>query len=68
VGVHVVFAPVLDVNSNPENPIINTRAFGEDPGAVGVLGRAFVRGIRSRGRPRWGSTSRGTATPGWTRT
>jgi beta-N-acetylhexosaminidase len=49
VGVHVVFAPVLDVNSNPENPIINTRAFGEEPGAVGVLGRAFVRGIRSGG-------------------
>ena len=49
VGVHVVFAPVLDVNSNPENPIINTRAFGEDPDRVGALGRAFVRGLRAGG-------------------
>jgi beta-N-acetylhexosaminidase len=49
VGVHVVFAPVLDVNSNPENPIINTRAFGEDPERVGALGRAFVRGLRAGG-------------------
>ncbi len=49
VGVHVVFAPVLDVNSNPENPIINTRAFGEDPAEVGRLGQAFVRGVRAGG-------------------
>jgi beta-N-acetylhexosaminidase len=49
VGVHVVFAPVLDVNSNPENPIINTRAFGEDPTEVGRLGQAFVRGVRAGG-------------------
>ena len=49
VGVHVVFAPVLDVNSNPENPIINTRAFGEEPDQVGALGRAFVRGLRAGG-------------------
>ena len=34
VGVHLNFAPVLDVNSNPENPIINTRAFGEAPDDV----------------------------------
>jgi beta-N-acetylhexosaminidase len=48
-GVHVIFAPVLDVNSNPENPIINTRAFGEDPEAVGRLGAAFIRGARAGG-------------------
>jgi beta-N-acetylhexosaminidase len=49
VGVHVVFAPVLDVNSNPENPIINTRAFGEDPEVVGRLGGAFIRGVAAGG-------------------
>jgi len=49
VGVHVVFAPVLDVNSNPENPIINTRAFGEDPETVGRLGAAFIRGVAAGG-------------------
>ena len=49
VGVHWLFAPVLDVNSNPENPVINTRSFGEDPGAVGRLGAAFIRGARVGG-------------------
>lgn len=48
-GVHVIFAPVLDVNSNPENPIINTRAFGESPTQVGTLGAAFIRGARAGG-------------------
>ena len=37
VGVHLAFAPVADVNNNPANPIINTRAFGEDPAEVGRL-------------------------------
>ncbi|MDH3222957.1 MAG: hypothetical protein OEO23_04510, partial [Gemmatimonadota bacterium] len=49
VGVHWLFAPVVDVNSNPENPIINTRSFGEDPRAVGRLGAAFIRGARAGG-------------------
>ena len=49
VGVQLVFAPVLDVNSNPENPIINTRAFGEDPAAVARLGVAFMEGVQSAG-------------------
>ncbi len=49
VGVHVIFAPVLDLNSNPENPIINTRAFGEDPDDVSRMGRAFIRGARAGG-------------------
>ncbi len=49
VGVHLTFGPVLDVNSNPANPIINTRSFGEDPQAVARLGSAFVRGVRSGG-------------------
>jgi beta-N-acetylhexosaminidase len=49
VGVHLPFAPVLDVNSNPDNPIINTRSFGEDPVAVGELGSCFVRGVQDHG-------------------
>ncbi len=49
VGVHWLFAPVLDVNSNPDNPVINTRSFGEDPAAVARLGRAFIRGARAGG-------------------
>ena len=49
VGVHWLFAPVLDVNSNPDNPVINTRSFGEDPKAVGRLGAAFIRGARTGG-------------------
>ena len=48
-GFHWVFAPVLDVNSNPDNPIINVRSFGEDPALVSRLGRAFARGVRSAG-------------------
>ncbi len=48
-GVHWLFAPVLDVNSNPDNPVINTRSFGEDPAAVARLGTAFIRGARAGG-------------------
>ncbi|HSM04764.1 MAG TPA: glycoside hydrolase family 3 protein, partial [Longimicrobiales bacterium] len=49
VGVHLNFAPVLDVNSNPENPVIGTRAFGGDPETVARLGTAFIRGLRAGG-------------------
>lgn len=49
VGIHVPFAPVLDVNNNPDNPIINVRSFGEDPGRVSALGTAFVRGVQDNG-------------------
>ena len=48
-GVHVPFAPVLDVNNNPDNPIINIRSFGEDPNAVADLGVALVRGLQDYG-------------------
>lgn len=48
-GVHWVFAPVADVNNNPLNPIINIRSFGEDPGQVGLLVAAFVRGCEEGG-------------------
>ncbi len=49
VGIQVPFAPVLDVNNNPDNPIINVRSFGEDPDAVARLGVSFVRGLQSTG-------------------
>jgi beta-N-acetylhexosaminidase len=49
VGIQVPFAPVLDVNNNPENPIINVRSFGEDPRQVAAMGAAFVRGIQATG-------------------
>ncbi len=49
VGIHLAFAPVADVNSNPANPIINTRSFGEDPRAVGRLVAAQVRGMQDYG-------------------
>ncbi len=49
VGLHLNFAPVLDVNSNPENPVINTRSFGEDPETVARLGAAFIEGSHAGG-------------------
>jgi beta-N-acetylhexosaminidase len=49
VGIHLAFAPVADVNNNPDNPIINTRAFGEDPTEVARLVAAEVRGIQDHG-------------------
>ncbi|MGA9115684.1 MAG: glycoside hydrolase family 3 N-terminal domain-containing protein [Bacteroidota bacterium] len=49
VGVHLVFAPVADVNNNPRNPVINTRSFGEDPAAVSRMVRAFLRGLHEGG-------------------
>jgi beta-N-acetylhexosaminidase len=47
--VHWNFFPVADVNSNPDNPIINTRSFGEDPQQVGDFVSAYVRGAHSAG-------------------
>ena len=49
VGVDINFAPVLDVDSNPENPVIGDRALSTDPGTVAELGIAFLRGTMSRG-------------------
>ncbi|MBI4876462.1 MAG: glycoside hydrolase family 3 C-terminal domain-containing protein [Acidobacteria bacterium] len=46
-GVHWIFAPVADVNNNPDNPIINTRSFGENPEAVAAHVRAFIEGAKS---------------------
>jgi beta-N-acetylhexosaminidase len=47
VGIHHIYAPVLDVNNNPKNPVINVRSFGEDPQAVAKFGTAFIDGIQS---------------------
>jgi beta-N-acetylhexosaminidase len=49
IGVHWNFFPVADVNSNPDNPIINTRSFGEDPQQVGEMVSAYIRGAHSSG-------------------
>lgn len=46
-GVHWVYYPVADVNSNPENPIINIRSFGENPRDVAAHVRAFIEGAHS---------------------
>jgi beta-N-acetylhexosaminidase len=48
-GVHVNFAPVVDVNNNARNPVINTRSFGEDPALVGRIATAYVKGLQSAG-------------------
>jgi beta-N-acetylhexosaminidase len=49
IGVHWNFFPDADVNSNPANPIINTRSFGEDPHQVGEMVAAYVKGAREGG-------------------
>ena len=49
IGVHWNFFPDADVNSNPANPIINTRSFGEDPQQVGDLVTAYIRGAQANG-------------------
>jgi beta-glucosidase-like glycosyl hydrolase len=49
VGVHMTYAPVVDVNVNPDNPIINVRSFGEDPDEVGRLASSFIRGCHEYG-------------------
>jgi len=49
IGVHVNFAPVVDVNNNSENPVINTRSFGEDRYNVAVKGYMYMRGMQDNG-------------------
>ncbi len=48
-GINVNYAPVCDVNSNPDNPVIGIRAFGEDPALVGRLCAAMIEGMQSVG-------------------
>ena len=48
-GIHMTYAPVVDVNINPDNPIINTRSLGEDPAQVSRLAIAFIKGCQENG-------------------
>ncbi len=49
-GIHVNFYPVVDVNNNPRNPIINIRSFGEDVASVSKMARAYIRGAQGAGQ------------------
>jgi beta-glucosidase-like glycosyl hydrolase/CubicO group peptidase (beta-lactamase class C family) len=49
IGVTVNFAPDVDVNSNPRNPVINYRSFGEDPRNVAKMGIAYMKGMQDHG-------------------
>jgi beta-glucosidase-like glycosyl hydrolase len=49
IGMHVNFAPVVDVNNNPNNPIINFRSFGENKYKVADKGLAYMRGMQNNG-------------------
>jgi len=52
-GIHAVFSPVMDVNNNPANPIICTRAFGDEPGIVEWFGARYIRALqKSSGKDR----------------
>ncbi len=46
IGIHWTFAPVADINNNPDNPVINIRSYGEEADLVGRLSTAYVRGAR----------------------
>lgn len=48
-GVHINFSPVLDVNNNPDNPIIGVRSFGADPADVTKMGLALINGFKAAG-------------------
>ncbi len=48
-GVNQIYAPVLDVNNNPENPVINVRSFSGDPYMVALYGQRFIEGAQSEG-------------------
>lgn len=46
-GVNQIFAPVLDVNNNPQNPVINVRSFSGNPEMVAKFGNQFIKGVQS---------------------
>lgn len=48
-GVHQNYAPVMDVNNNPNNPIINVRSYGDNSEIVSKMGIAFIRGLQDNG-------------------
>ncbi len=45
-GIHINFAPVIDVNNNPKNPVINSRSFGEQPDNVAIKGTLYMLGLQ----------------------
>jgi beta-glucosidase len=47
VGINWVLAPVVDVNNNPDNPVINVRSFGDNPTVVSQLATAYIQGAKS---------------------
>ncbi|MBC8346445.1 MAG: serine hydrolase [Candidatus Marinimicrobia bacterium] len=49
VGIHFNLSPVVDVNNNPKNPIINTRSFGENPDSVNRYSVEFIQGLHDNG-------------------
>lgn len=49
IGIHMNFAPVVDVNSNPNNPVIGFRAFGNNPERISLQAQAFINGMRAAG-------------------
>jgi beta-glucosidase-like glycosyl hydrolase len=49
IGVHVNYAPVVDINNNPDNPVIGYRSFGEDPQKVAEFGVAYMKGMQDAG-------------------
>lgn len=49
VGVHLCLAPVVDVNNNPDNPVIHDRSFGDDPAKVARYGTLFAHGLHDAG-------------------
>ncbi|HPH32292.1 MAG TPA: glycoside hydrolase family 3 N-terminal domain-containing protein, partial [Chitinophagaceae bacterium] len=49
IGVHVNYAPVVDVNNNPNNPVIGFRSFGEDKNKVSTFGVAYMKGMQDAG-------------------
>lgn len=48
-GINMNLAPVMDVNNNPDNPVIGVRSFGEDPELVAELGTSYIQGVQSTG-------------------
>src|SRR5688572_93070 len=48
-GINHIYAPVADVNVNPDNPVINARSYGEDPNEVARFVAAFIRGVQREG-------------------
>src|SRR5690625_7172345 len=48
-GVHINFAPAVDINTNPNNPVIGFRSFGDNKEKVATLGAAYMRGMQDAG-------------------